>query len=154
MTVTVQDTIERQLVIPVGRQRVWEALTNPDRLSKWLCDQATVRLEPGAPIAFAWNGYGTTRGRVEVVEPPRHFAYSWAAAADTDQAIPFEEIPATLVEFTLEETPEGTRVTVIESGFAALPEDARDQALREHSEGWVAKTTSLLDYLLAESSQQ
>jgi hypothetical protein len=59
-----------------------------------------------------------------------------------------------LVEFTLEETEEGTRVTVIESGFAALPDDIRDQMVRGNTEGWIMKTTALLDYLVAEQGDR
>ena len=71
MTVTVQDTIERQLVIPVGRQRVWEAITATDQIAKnGSSDTVTMELKPGSPIVFQWNGYGERRGRVEAVEPP------------------------------------------------------------------------------------
>jgi uncharacterized protein YndB with AHSA1/START domain len=154
MTVTVQDTIERQLVIPVGRQRVWDAITTPNQIAKWFSDTASFVLEPGAPIVFHWDGYGDRRGRVETIDPTSRFAYRWIPTDETDQSIPFEQVPSTLVEFSLEDTPDGTRVTVTESGFCGLPDDVREQLIRGNTEGWVCETTELLDYLMAESSQQ
>ncbi len=77
MTVTVQDTIERQLVIPVGRQRVWDAITAPEQIAKWFSDAITMELMPGSPIVFHWDGYGDRRGRVETIDPPNRFAYRW-----------------------------------------------------------------------------
>ena len=152
MTVTIQDTVERQLVIPVARQRVWDAITKPEQMSQWFGDKITMELEPGAPILFQWDEGCPHRGRVEAVEPPDRFAYRWVPFSDPDHAIPFEEMPTTLVEFSLEETSEGTRVTVLESGFANLPADIREQTAREHAEGWVVETTHLLDYLVAEQA--
>jgi uncharacterized protein YndB with AHSA1/START domain len=154
MTVTVQDAIERQLVIPVARQRVWEAITAPDQIAKWFVDSTTLRLEEGAPFVFQWDGYGERRGRVETIDPPNRFAYRWIPSDESDQAIPFDEVPSTLVEFSLEDSPEGTRVTVIESGFSGLPANVREQIVRGNSEGWIMKTTALLDYLVADQDAQ
>jgi hypothetical protein len=40
------------------------------------------------------------------------------------------------VEFTLAETPEGTMLTVVESGFERIPAAMRARAFRENSAGW------------------
>lgn len=154
MTVTVQDVIERQLVIPVGRQRVWEAITAPDQVATWFADSTTLTLEEGAPFVFQWDGYGERRGRVETIDPPNRFAYRWIPSDETDLSIPFDEVPSTLVEFSLDDTPDGTRVTVIESGFSGLPSDIREQIAQGNTEGWIMKTTALLDYLVADQNGQ
>ena len=154
MTVTVQDAIERQLVIPVARQRVWEAITAPDQIAKWFVDSTTLRLEEGAPFVFQWDGYGERRGRVETIDPPNRFAYRWIPTDETDHSIPFDEVPSTLVEFSLDDTPDGTRVTVTESGFGGLPSDIREQMAQGNTEGWIMKTTALLDYLVADQRAQ
>ena len=51
MTVTVQDTIERQLVIPVGRQRVWEAITAPDQVATFGSDVPLARAGQPSEVA-------------------------------------------------------------------------------------------------------
>lgn len=153
MTVTVQDAIERQLVIPVPRRRVWDAITNPAQIAQWFCQDASLNLEPGAPLQFTWEQHGSTRGRVETVEPPTRFAYRWVPLEDPDHSIPFDQVPSTLVEFLLEDAPDGTHVTVRESGFAALPAELRETALRENTQGWIEETTHLLDYLVVEAGR-
>jgi uncharacterized protein YndB with AHSA1/START domain len=154
MTVTVQDTVERQLVIPFARQRVWDAITKPEQIAQWFCDSITMELEPGAPMVLRWDEHGTHRGQVETVDPPARFAFRWTPSGETNTDTPFADVPTTLVEFTLEETPEGTRVTVLESGFSMLPADVREQSAREHAEGWIVETTHLLDYLIQEQAKQ
>ncbi len=56
------------------------------------------------------------------------------------------------MEFSLESVGEGTRLTLVESGFAALPEDAYDHRFEENSSGWTAELKDLSVYLAAVSS--
>jgi uncharacterized protein YndB with AHSA1/START domain len=44
--------------------------------------------------------------------------------------------PTTLVEFRLEDAPEGTKLTIVESGFDRLPPDRRAEAFRMNEGGW------------------
>ena len=53
----------------------------------------------------------------------------------------------TAVEFTLEPTGAGTRLTVIESGFAQLPEDSHRKAFDGNTEGWASELGELVEYL-------
>jgi uncharacterized protein YndB with AHSA1/START domain len=69
------------------------------------------------------------------VDPPNYLAYRWASA------FPGQELTdgnSTLVEFTLTPESGGTRLRVVESGFAALAgsEDLRSQALKDNTGGW------------------
>jgi uncharacterized protein YndB with AHSA1/START domain len=51
--------------------------------------------------------------------------------------------PTTLVTFTLDETPEGTRLTVVESGFDQLPPARRAEAFRMNEGGWTAQLQNI-----------
>ena len=42
----------------------------------------------------------------------------------------------TLIVFELQEVPGGTRLTITESGFDALPPDRREEAYRANEGGW------------------
>ena len=53
----------------------------------------------------------------------------------------------TYVEFTLEPAGSGTRLTVVESGFAQLPEDAYRTAYDGNTRGWASELGELTDYL-------
>jgi hypothetical protein len=48
----------------------------------------------------------------------------------------YSDEPSTLVEFRLERAGHGTRLTIIESGFDALPAHRRDEAFRMNEGGW------------------
>lgn len=139
----VPDSIERELILPVSPARVWNALTQPDQLSAWFGTQATIDLRPGGEVVFTWDSstgqVGTIRGVVEAVEPPHRFAFRWQLSPDTVQM--------TQVEFTLEPHPEGTRLRLVESGFASLPPDLRGGCHASNTDGWQRELGELAQYL-------
>ncbi|MCB9455344.1 MAG: SRPBCC domain-containing protein [Anaerolineaceae bacterium] len=146
---TVQDTIERAVVFPVSRDRVWTAITDPSQLEKWFGTKAEFkRLVVGEPMLFGWGPDEIYRGRIEVVEPMHHFAYRWNSGK-SDMETPFDDMPTTLVTFRLEDLPEGagTRLTLVESGFASLPDNLRDKQWQENRSGWDAEIADLAAHL-------
>jgi uncharacterized protein YndB with AHSA1/START domain len=118
-------TIRRSLDLPVTRERLWEALTRSDRLATWFgADVVELELRPGGRIVFAgWDG-SIRRGLVQAIDPPRHFSFRWLpiAQAPDGGSVP---IPRSTVEFVLDETDDGTRLTVTESTIPLAGEDAR-----------------------------
>jgi uncharacterized protein YndB with AHSA1/START domain len=142
--VNVPDAIQREIILPVPPARVWLALTRADQLGAWFGTQASVDLRPGGEIVFSWDGStgprGTSRGVIEAVEPTHRFAFRWQANLSG-------EAPMTRVEFTLEPHPEGTRLLVVESGFASLPPELRTR--ESHVEGWQRELSELAAYLAA-----
>ncbi len=142
------DEIRREVVFEAPIEKVWDALTAPEHLSKWFGDSAEVDLRPGGRARFGWSEFGaSTEAIVEVVDRPTQFSFRWEALKDT----PVEQA-STLVEFSLESVGEGTRLTLVESGFAALPGDAYDHRFEENSSGWSAELKDLSVYLAAVSS--
>jgi uncharacterized protein YndB with AHSA1/START domain len=61
--------------------------------------------------------------------------------------LPEDDPRRTYVEFKLEPIGTGTRLTVVESGFAQLPEDAYRAAYDGNSRGWASELGELVDYL-------
>jgi uncharacterized protein YndB with AHSA1/START domain len=136
------DAIERELTLQAPIERVWRAITDPAEVSKWFGVEAEIDLTPGGDVAFGWS-QGRFRARVEAVEPPRRFAYRWCLDSDT----PVDEGPTTLVEFTLRPEGEGTRLRLVESGFASLPEDGRARHLADNTKGWEEELGELRTYV-------
>ena len=138
---TVPDSIQREVILPAPPARVWTALTQADQLGAWFGTHAAVDLRPGGEVVFTWDGStgprGTSRGVIETIEPPYRFAFRWQANPG--------DAPTTLVEFTLEPHPEGTRLHVVESGFASLPPELRTRD--RHVEGWQRELGDLAAYL-------
>lgn len=133
------DTIEKHIEIAAPVERVWRALTDHKEFGAWF------RVAIDAPFAvgetstgrMTYPGYEHLPWRAVIVamEAPRRFAFDWPPYA-VDAGRDYSAEPMTRVEFTLEPIASGTRVTVVESGFAALPPDRRDEAYRSNEGGW------------------
>jgi uncharacterized protein YndB with AHSA1/START domain len=147
MTATIQDTIERTIVLPVSRERAWTAITDPKQISEWFQNTWEFELAPGAPIHFDFGEWGIHRGRVETVEPMDRVVYRWTHGEDPDRTIPIDQVPSTLMEFRLQDDDGAIRLTVVESGFAALPDELRNDALRNNTQGWEEQMGNISRYL-------
>jgi uncharacterized protein YndB with AHSA1/START domain len=55
--------------------------------------------------------------------------------------------PTTLVEFRLADVADGTRLTVVESGFDRVPLERRALAFRKNEQGWAEQLTHLAAYV-------
>lgn len=133
------DQIEKQTVVRAPRSKVWRALTDSREFGRWF----------QAEIEDPFVAGKTARGRithpgyehlklelqVERLEPESHFSYRWHPYA-IDPQVDYSQEPTTLVEFELEEIPEGTRIRVTESGFDRIPLARRAEAFRMNSRGW------------------
>ncbi|MGH3214953.1 MAG: SRPBCC domain-containing protein, partial [Trebonia sp.] len=80
--------------------------------------------------------------RVERVEEPTVFGFTWHI-----YGLPEDDPRRTYVEFTLEPAGAGTRLTVVESGFAQLAENAYRMAYNGNTRGWASELGELADYL-------
>ena len=136
------DRIERTVEIARPPARVWAALTTAEGLGAWFGDRATIDLRPGGAAQVEWKEGPTADIRVERVEEPRVFGFTWHI-----YGLPDDDPRRTYVEFTLEPTGTGTRLTVVESGFAQLPENSYRKAYDGNSQGWQSELGELAAYL-------
>ncbi len=96
--------IEREIVLPSPREEVWEALTEPERLEDWFANDVDLDLRPGGGARFRWSNGEERHAVVTEVEPERRLVFEWEDEGE--------------VTFTLEDDPDGTRLTVVESSPA------------------------------------
>jgi uncharacterized protein YndB with AHSA1/START domain len=82
---------------------------------------------------------------VERIEPMRLLSFRWHPYAVEPKDYSAE--PTTLVEFELTAVPEGTRLTITESGFDQIPPERRAQAFASNQEGWVHQLGLISKYL-------
>jgi uncharacterized protein YndB with AHSA1/START domain len=136
------DRIERTIEIARPPATVWAALTTAEGLGAWFGDRATIDLRPGGAAQVEWKEGPTADLRVERVEEPTVFGFTWHI-----YGLPEDDPRRTYVEFKLEPIGTGTRLTVVESGFAQLPEDAYRAAYDGNSRGWASELGELVDYL-------
>jgi uncharacterized protein YndB with AHSA1/START domain len=166
------DRIEKQVVLRAPLERVWHAISDAEQFGRWfgvrfdgpfvqgrsvtaamtpttVDDDVAKRQEPHAGHQSTWQ--------IVAVEPQRRFAYRWhpfAIEPDPETGQDYDPEPTTLVEFTLAETPEGVLLTIVESGFDAIPESRRSESFEANSEGWAIQTDLVRRYLAQKQTQQ
>ena len=139
------DRIERTVELAHPREKVWQALTTAEGLGTWFGDDsASIDLRPGGQAQMRWDGGYHNDLRVERVEEPTVFAFTWQI-----KGLPEDDPRRTYVEFTLEPAGDGTRLTVVETGFAQLPDDVFSDEYQGHVDGWQLELGELADYLSA-----
>ena len=94
--------VNRELVLPVPRERAWELVTEPAELETWLADDVDFEPEEGAPLRTE-DGGEVREGVVEHVEAGERIVFTWGDS---------------MVEWRLQDHPEGTRLLVTEHRFA------------------------------------
>jgi len=122
--------------------KVWAALTPAEGLGTWFGNAATIDLRPGGSARMTWTEGHTADMRVERIEEPTVFGFTWHI-----YGLPDDEPRRTYVEFTLDPVGAGTRLTVVETGFAQLPEDAYRKEYDSQTQGWASELGDLVDYL-------
>jgi uncharacterized protein YndB with AHSA1/START domain len=139
----IPDEVRRELEIRAPRARVWEALTEPSQLLQWFpTKRAEIDLRPGGDAVLEWDE-ARAEAVVDVVEPPGRFVFRWRPEGLGR--------PFTTVSFTLDEMEDGasTRVRLVGSGFASLPDQIETQSQKGNDEGWAHELQELKEYLEA-----
>src|SRR5487761_469335 len=99
------DRIEKEIVLRAPRSRALGQIALPDHGNVTI-EIAIERMDPESRMSYRWHPYAMQSG------------------------VDYSSEPTTLVEFQLEEIAEGTRLTVVESGFDAIPASRRAEAFR------------------------
>lgn len=138
----VPDRIERTLDLAHPPESVWAALTTAEGLGGWFGSSADVDLRPDGEAHVRWEQYNEENTLwIKVVEPPRRFAFTWGIYGQ-----PAGDPRRTYVEFTLAPIEIGTRLTVVESGFAQLRDELM-KAYEANVDGWRIELGELVEYL-------
>ena len=90
--------VNREVVLPVPRERAWELVTEPEELETWLAEDVEFEAEEGAPLRI-----DDRDGVVEHVTEEERIVFSWGDS---------------VVEWVLEDHPAGTRFVVTEHRLA------------------------------------
>jgi uncharacterized protein YndB with AHSA1/START domain len=96
--------VNREVVLPVPRERAWELITEPSELEGWLADEVEFSPEQDAPVRTVSEDGEAREGVVEEVADGERIVFTWGDSR---------------VEWALEDDPAGTRFRVIEHRHAA-----------------------------------
>jgi uncharacterized protein YndB with AHSA1/START domain len=161
------DRIEKQVVLRAPLERVWQAISDAEQFGRWFGVRFDGPFVPGGSVTAAMTpttvdddvakrqephaGHQST-WHIVAVEPQRRFAYRWHPFA-IEPDVDYDREPTTLVEFTLTETSEGVLLTIVESGFDAIPESRRNDSFEANSEGWAIQAHLVRRYLAQKQTQ-
>ncbi len=134
-----QNRIEKIVELAAPVARVWKAITDHEAFGQWF----RVRLDTPFEVGKVTTGNITYPGyehmewvsTTERMEPERLFAFSWPPSS-LDPDTEYDDDAKVVVEFRLEPTEGGTRLTITETGFLHFPESKRLEVLRSNREGW------------------
>lgn len=135
-------TVERAIHIAAPMERVWSAVTDPANISQWFAP-TTLDADGSGVIAFEENAVPL---RVVSSNPQTAITYEW----NNDDALAanppvIDAGTSTAFTFTLEPVGDGTRLTVVETGFAATSDPAHN--LASHQTGWTSELDKLVRLL-------
>lgn len=129
------DSIERELIIPASPDVVWaKSFGSPEALASWFPQTIEGEYRLGGSFYLIW-GEHRSQALMTEFKPGEALSYQWhpGDAYELDSH-PREEL--TTVRFTLEPVAEGTRVRMVESGFANIDESRREWAMGQNTGGW------------------
>ena len=113
------DAVEREVTVPARPGEVWKAVTESAEVSGWFGAEAQIDPRPGGRGVFRWPDGTERHVVVEDVEPDRKLSFRWLPFQRTPDG-DVVTVPSTRVEITLDETPDGTRVRVVERRAFAM----------------------------------
>lgn len=157
------DRIEKQILLRVPPERVWQAVSDSRQFGAWFgvafdgpfaegvrltgrivpttVDAAVAKLqEPHAGKAFEFS--------VERIEAMVRIAFRWHPFA-VEPGVDYSNEPTTLIVFELRRVPQGTLLTITESGFDQIPLARRAAAFAANDGGWAMQTKLIEKYLAA-----
>lgn len=145
------DSIIKTIDIAAPIAKVWDALTDHQKFGAWFL----VALDQPFAVGQTTTGRMTYPGyehcpwesRTVAIEPMTRFAFEWPATGGDEEAIRSGVPEWMLVEFVLEPTAAGTKLTVTESGFDKVPEPRRSNILRSNDGGWVEQMENIRRYV-------
>lgn len=103
-------TIRLRAFIRASPTKVFQAVSEPALLARWMLDHATISLRKGGRYTFGWDGGPTHTGTVLSFIPGRRIALSWQWPGMEDQLV-------TRLAFSVAPKKPGTVLTLTHTGF-------------------------------------
>jgi len=107
---TIEQAVRREIVLPVDRQAAWSRLADAAGLQSWLAEEVELEIRRGARGTIRWRDGSTRLVEVEDVEQLRRICLIWREP----------DGEPSLVELTLDDVEQGTRLIVVEVPILTL----------------------------------
>lgn len=165
------DRIEKHILLRAPLGRIWNAISDAKQFGSWFGIELEGDFVVGKAVIGTFNkeidresimehqrriGVPPSGIRipdkdfvfctVERIEPQRFFSFRWIPFG-IDADVDLRSEPTTLVEFEMQESKEGTLLTIIESGFEQVPEHRRKRAFLMNEGGWAIQVENIKQYV-------
>ena len=143
------DAIEKTTTLKASIDKVWDAIIDHEKFGEWFL----VKLYQPFRVGEITRGHITHpdaegmewESVTKEIRPKTYFAMIWYP--DDAAPTPGQKRVEMLVEFKLREVEDGTHLTIIESGFDALPDGVRDEVWRRNEGGWTEQIRNISEYV-------
>lgn len=138
---TIQDSIERSILISAPLEVVWALISTPG----WWVNEDGQIIEHECTVeadltTLHWKGIDLPIRTVDS-DPPRSIRYLWGSGESDSPT-------TTTIDFTLAPQGDQVLVTVVESGLRAYTDpDQAARILRENSKGWESELAAAAELL-------
>ncbi len=132
--------VEHRIQIKASRERVWEALTNPEQLIQWFTPSlgmmgAAMKRDDSDKLSIHFGEMGTDFAQLRLSEAQHQVSIN---------GLPDNLLTAT---YKLDSQGDATDVTVTLNGLEALPENAREDRLDLSRDAWGKALANLKAYI-------
>ncbi|HET7087511.1 MAG TPA: SRPBCC domain-containing protein [Anaerolineae bacterium] len=133
--------VERTVWIAAPRERVWQAITDPEQVEKWFSPGTSWKLsalEVGGRLYAQGADAELYVHIIEALDPPHRIVLRSAP-----------EPPATpeVTTYTLEEENNGTRLTLTYTGYELMPEELRRKRMDQDGMGFAMMLENLQSHI-------
>ncbi len=155
------DRVEKQVLLRAPLERVWRAISDSEQFGTWFGVEfegpfvagtamrgRTVPTAVDPEIAKLQEPHAGKPFEITIdrIEPMRLLSFRWHPFA-VEPGVDYSAEPTTLVVFALEATPDGTLLTITESGFDQIPLARRADAFTANEGGWTVQLALIEKYL-------
>lgn len=155
------DRIEKQVLLRAPLARVWSAISDSKQFGSWFgvafdgpfvanthVTGKIVGTSVDPEVAKLQQPHTGKRFEfwVESIEPLHRLSMRWHPYA-IDPSLDYTKEPTTLIVFELQQRPDGTYLTISESGFDQIPLARRAAAFAANEGGWAHQSALLQKYL-------
>lgn len=130
--------VEQSIWINAPRERVWQAILQPEQLGQWFLPPALgaqMKRDDKGMLSVLMGGMEIPTAVIEVITESRQLI---------SRSVPDMLLTTT---YTLDDENGGTRLTVTMSGFEALPDRAAQERLDPSGTGWDKALSNLKAYI-------
>jgi uncharacterized protein YndB with AHSA1/START domain len=150
MEVAITDRIEKSVVLRAPRAQVWKAIADAEAFGRWFGVELAGSFAPGARLRgrVTHEGYEHVPFEItiETMEPERLLSWRWHPNS-VEPGVDYTVEPTTLVVFEVDDVEDGTRLTLVESGFDGIPLARRAEAYRGNEQGWALQMQAVQRYV-------